>query len=189
MPRGDTDRAVNVSDVLQVLRWAVGLDLDPPLSDEEWLRADLAPNEPAGALAVVVGDGALDIADVLVLLRAAVGLEQLAWPERTLRIGTREELEAVAFRAATSGWPAWASLADDPDACAGADGGWDAAGSSWVLSCATDPHPLGTPETLATIHYRAPEVVHPAGLGLQLTVVDGALQESPAEGYLARPVQ
>ena len=107
-PRGETDDRVDVGDVLLILRWAVGLSLDPPLSAEELLRADLAPGAPEGELLVVGGDGSVDVGDVLLTLRAAVGLERLAWPSRRLTIETNQELAAVAFAAETSGWPAWA---------------------------------------------------------------------------------
>lgn len=169
-PDGGPDDVVNVADVLRVLRWAVGLDLEL-LTPELQMRADVAPLEPDGS---VGGDGSLDVSDVLSVLRRAVGLVELPWPSRSIRVDS--SLEGVAARHRVSGWPVWAEF-DGVTGCGGGGSGVDVLDEVWVATCATDP-------TLApadvTIGYRAPEAVVLEGLQGLTTVVDAALVESQA---------
>lgn len=86
-PAGAPDGVVNVSDVLRLLRLAVGLD---PLGEEEGLRADVAPADLLLSLVAGVPDRAtprsegppylLDVQDVLLALRASVDLVDLSEP-------------------------------------------------------------------------------------------------------------
>jgi hypothetical protein len=70
-PSGDIsgDTVVDIADALKVLRIAVGLD--PPATDAEKTRADVAPLDANGKPAP---DGVLDIADAVVILQKVVGL-------------------------------------------------------------------------------------------------------------------
>ncbi|MEM7248639.1 MAG: hypothetical protein AAF533_25130 [Acidobacteriota bacterium] len=78
-PVGNPDGRVTVSDVVRVLRMAVGLEVP---NDEEMVRADLGPAYPvvSGTVPTVyyrLGDAQINIADVVFALRVAVGLDQV----------------------------------------------------------------------------------------------------------------
>ena len=170
-PRGATDDAVNVGDVLLILRWAVGLDL--PLSDEELLRADVAPTEAGDGFLVVVGNGALDVGDVLQALRASVQLDDLRWPLRGLAARVTEESSAAAWSALSTGWPRWAVPAGfDSSACELSTGGEDAVPGRRALTCVAEGAPLATPADLGVFLYRAPEAVSPGALGLEVVTAN-----------------
>ena len=116
---GGGDGLRDVSDVLALLRFVVGLEA--PIGEER-LRGD------------VTGDGVLDVADVLALLRDVVQLAPIDWPERELAWNLDAPATLSVWTLRVVGWPAWARVSGfAADHCPAAPfGGLDLAGTAAI---------------------------------------------------------
>ncbi|MEM7246396.1 MAG: hypothetical protein AAF533_13685 [Acidobacteriota bacterium] len=178
-PLGDTNGVADIGDVVQCLRWSVGLDELP--TDDVLLRADVSPTEDDEALEVVVGNDTIDISDVVQLLRASVGLDTLAWPRHELAVTIDAPAGIVGYRVGLDGWPLWAEVIGHEGAGCGEDDGdgLDEVVGLVTLTCTTDPDPvLESAGDLVVVTYRAPESVPLEGddaVTLTSELVDAAL--------------
>ncbi len=180
------DGRLDVSDVLQLLRWAVQLDVAPGV--EAVLRGDVAPLVDG----VVVGDGSLDVADVLLQLRAVVGLARLDWPVHANVIEIEVAAPVVGASVRFGGLPPWVlPLETAAGACApGGVGGMDAAASEAVISCAWDPTAVDGQVAVGLFSYRSPEPLDLEGEGAPIVgaeAVDAELAPVAAVARLPAP--
>jgi hypothetical protein len=175
LPQG----VVDVSDVLRILRVAVGLDA---VSPADLLAADVAPADPVvEGVRTVRGDGTVDVQDVLIVLRAAVGLERVDWQLRTLVLSLTEPASFVAFSATVTGLPSSAAAATLQDAdCSDAEAsGADSSVGTWSLTCVSDPTLRSDVSgAIASFGYRAPMAVDPGSLSLSSELVDASLSST-----------
>jgi hypothetical protein len=159
-PSGGGDGRRDVSDVLRLLRFAVGLET---ATGEERLRGDIA------------GDGRLDVGDVLALLRDAVQLDSIDWPERALRVSLDAPATLSAWSLSVRGWPAWAMPSGfDARSCPDAPfGGMDASGTVTAVTCAPDA-PAALAGVVATFRYRAAEALDVSRFAVESQALDVA---------------
>ncbi|MEM7247068.1 MAG: S8 family serine peptidase [Acidobacteriota bacterium] len=177
-PPGAPDGLVNIADVVQLLRYSVGLEIP---GDEENLLGDVAPSgEEGDGTRIVVGDDVLDIADVVECLRLSVGLVETAWPLRSLSLGTDSAVTSLALQVTLDGLPTWAIPELDASADCGEAGGLDAVDESWILTCVTDGAGVTGPGELVLLGYRAPEEVTP-----ESALIARSLDESLVESDLS----
>ncbi|MEM7244302.1 MAG: dockerin type I repeat-containing protein [Acidobacteriota bacterium] len=171
-PDASGDGRVNIADVVTLLRFSVGLQVP---SQEQLLRADIAPNRTLDGLTIVDGDGSLDIADVVAALRAAVDLITLAWPEREISVAWEEGGELVAHQAVIAGWPSWAEPRLPPGECDGLGEGldWSVGGDRLAMTCL--PGPIEGPTTFGHLRYRAIESIDLTSLSLSVLALDSDL--------------
>jgi hypothetical protein len=178
------DGRVDVADVVKLLRFAVRLDV---MSETERRLGDVAPCAAGtGPLPDVgepeAGSGVVDIGDVVLLLRASVGLSALAWPERALDIDFERPMDAVAFSAVLTGWPAWAEpLAFESPRCVGGEAGLDVGGGTVGVTCVSDPLVMTGLQHAGTIRYRAPVAIDTLRLAVAAEAVDAELDDLPRD--------
>jgi len=174
-PLGGNGR-VDVGDAVRALRLAVGLEA--ARSEDEILRADVAPARPGGSGLDAVGDGFVGVADVVLILRASVGLVALEWPERALVVELRDAPPHVAFSAQLMGWPANTVLTWFDAAGCDDFGGSDEIPGGLALTCASEPVVLGGERRLATLRYRAPRPIDGTVLSTRVDVLTPVGEEA-----------
>lgn len=177
-PRLGRDGRVDVADVVQGLRWSVGLD---EASTDDVLIGDVAPAVADGEWLLVGGNGRVDIADVVLTLRAAVGLAALRWPEHELEVRFEPPLQdAVAFLVRVQGWPAWTAPVDfEPHACEPDQVELEATMQNWGVVAVTDPEVMGDVGVAGVVRYRAPAPVDLARLTAAGEAVSSDLADLP----------
>ena len=175
-PRGATDGALAINDVVLALRMSVGLESPTP---DELRRADVAPADRGSGATEPIGDGRLDVGDVVLMLRATVGLETLRWPVRRVKARMIDALDFSAFQVRVSGWPAWAEPEPGylPHVAGCDDVPQDVIGDTWGGLCDLGGTSLQGPVDLFSFQYRGAEPVDPSAL----TVVAG-----PDQTYVYR---
>ena len=81
-PRVAPNGAIDIGDVVEELRYSVGLDTPsvPQLHEADVAPATIVPGPPEVATPRLVQPPAVDITDVVLLLRASVGLTRFTAP-------------------------------------------------------------------------------------------------------------